>query len=165
MARKAYTFPDDVVLDPSGPFGIERAKAGGWVAFNDAADIGLGSRRLWTSDVFNTDSEAMLVRNQAVRIAERKMQEAHVAIVSSMSPKRGNRGYLPHELEGEAREALADKHCVHETPDTGLTPRALCGGTLAYRSWGVRVLPSGTTVVGVAQCVSCGRVTSAEKAL
>ena len=165
MARKSYTFPDDVLLDAGGPFGIERGVAGGWVAFNDTRDIGLGAGRLWTSPAFNTDSEAMMVRNQAVRLAEQKMQEAHVAIVSSIGPKRGNRGYLPQELDGEAHAALADKRCEHTTPADGDTPAAPCGGNLAYRSWGIRVRPSGTTVVGVAQCVSCGKVTSAENVL
>ena len=165
MARQSYTFPDDVVLDPSGPFGIERAEAGGWVAFNDAADIGLGSRRLWESPAFATDSEAMMVRNQAVRLAERIMQEAHVKIVSTIGPKRGNRGYLSHELEGEARATLADKVCAHPVPTNTLDVTARCGGALAYRSWGVRVQPSGTTIVGVAQCVVCARVTSGENAL
>lgn len=165
MARKPYTFPDDVMLDPAGHFGIERGESGGWVAFNESADIGVGSRRLWESRVFDTDSEAMMVRNHAVRLAERKMQEAHVEIVSSIGPQRGNRGYLPQELEGESRAALADKRCAHPALAEAHAGDAPCNGALAYRSWGVRVRPSGTTIVGVAQCAVCGRVTSAENAL
>ena len=164
MARKSYTFPDDVTLDPHGRFGVERAP-GGWVAFNNSQNIGLGSARLWTSPTFNTDSEAMMVRNQAVRIAGRKLEADALKIISTIEPKRGNRVYTAQELEGEARATLADKVCAQPLLAKQSEARDTCLGALAYSTWGVRVQPSGTTVVGIAQCSVCGRVTAAEKEL
>ena len=165
MARQSYTFPDDVKLDSNGVFGVERHPDGGWCAFNDARDVGVGTHRLWTSPAFNTDSEARLVQIRAIKLAEQKREEAAVRFVSATEPKRGNRGYMPHELEGEAQAALAGKKCDRKMPARDFVADTVCGGKLAFRTWGVRVQPSGTTIVGVAQCATCGKTLAVENAL
>lgn len=165
MARESYTFPDDVVLDANGTFGIERAEGGGWVAFNDAADVGLGARRLWTSTPFATDSEAQMVRIHAQRLAKEKQEEAHLQIVSSIERKRGNRSYTAAELEGEARAALADQTCGRPNLDPERSEDAVCGGPLTFARWGVRVHPQGAAVIGVARCGRCGQPSGFQNAL
>lgn len=165
MARESYTFPDDVVLDANGNFGIERAATGGWVAFNDAADIGLGARRLWTSTPFATDSEAQMVRIHAQRLAKEKQEEAHLRLVSSIERKRGNRSYTAAELEGEAHAAMTGKGCPLAATRDGAGEGEKCGGPISFRTWGIRVQNGAAHVVAIARCGACHRPSSFQNAL
>lgn len=165
MARKSYTFPDDVTLDANGTFGIERAE-GGWVAFNDGQDIGLGAPRLWTSTPFATDSEAQMVRVHAARLAKQKQEEAHLRLVSAMGMTDGNRSYTMDELVQAARDAVTGKVCERpELRSKGVAGDGSCGGALTLARWGVRVHPAGAAIIGVARCATCAQPSGFQNAL